>query len=105
VKVKHSSVFEAVQLSGNKPDPPAVHRHPPDHHPNVIQKLMAAPVVGPEGTLGVIEISRKGVSAPAAGADFTSPTCKSWSPTLPHWQSVLSSCVGWQVAPENGELK
>src|SRR5437868_3958376 len=71
-KVKHSSVFEAVELSGNKPDAPAVHGHTPDHHPNVIQKLMAAPVVGPEGTLGVIEISRKGVSAPAAGADFTS---------------------------------
>ena len=64
VKVKHSSVFEAVELSGNKPDPPAVHGHPPDHHhTNVIQKLMAAPMIGPEGTLGVIEISRKGISA------------------------------------------
>jgi len=69
-KVKHSSVFEAVELSEHKPDR-VVHNPHHDQQPNVIQKLMAAPVVGPEGTLGVIEISRKGVSAPAAGPDFT----------------------------------
>jgi hypothetical protein len=67
VKVKHSSVFEAVALSGQKSQPAGHHN---DSH--TIQKLMAAPVVGPEGTLGVIEISRKGASAAAAGPDFTS---------------------------------
>jgi hypothetical protein len=38
--------------------------------PHVIQKLMCVPVVGPNGSVGVIEVCRKGTSAPAAGPDF-----------------------------------
>jgi len=38
---------------------------------HTIQKLMSAPVLGAEGVVGVIEICRKGTSAPAAGPDFS----------------------------------
>lgn len=67
---KHTSVFEAVELSGHK-GPPPVGVDKADHHLHVIQKLMSAPVVGQAGTLGVIQVSRKGTSAPSAGPDFT----------------------------------
>lgn len=66
-QTKHISVFEAVELSG-KPKPVGA---PADKSAHVIQKLISAPVVGPEGTLGVVEICRKGTSGPSAGPDFT----------------------------------
>jgi hypothetical protein len=69
-QVKHTSVFEAVDLGADKKSRLAG-EDKPDHHVHMIQKLMAAPVMLGEGTLGVIEISRKGVSAPASGPDFT----------------------------------
>ena len=64
-QTKHTSIFEAVQLGGSNPSGGT-----PDPHINIIQKLMSAPVVGPNGTLGVIQISWKGTSAPASGPDF-----------------------------------
>lgn len=64
-QIKHTSIFEAVQLGG------AGGGDKPDRHLHVIQKLMSAPVVGPNGTLGVIQISRKGTAAPSSGPDFT----------------------------------
>lgn len=66
-QIKHTSIFEAVQLtgSGGQLSPTG------DKHIHVIQKLMSAPVVSTTGTLGVIQVSRKGASAPSAGADFT----------------------------------
>ena len=33
--------------------------------------MMTVPVVGTAGVLGVIQVSRKGTSAPAAGNDFS----------------------------------
>ncbi len=69
-QIKHTSVFEAVEL-----DQKAQHtigvadKH--DHSAHMIQKLMSAPVVTQAGVAGVIQISRKGPSAPASGADFT----------------------------------
>jgi hypothetical protein len=68
-QAKHTSVFEAVELGGHKQ--PSIGAEKSDRHLHVIQKLMSAPVVGPAGSLGVIQISRKGTSAPAAGPDFT----------------------------------
>jgi hypothetical protein len=65
---KHTSVFEAVELSSQNP---AGEGEPSEHHVHMIQKLMSAPVLGPAGAIGVIQVSRKGTSAPAAGADFT----------------------------------
>ena len=60
-QAKHISVFESVELKA----PPG------EKSGHTIQKLMSAPVIGPEGTLGVIEVCRKGISAPAAGPDFS----------------------------------
>ncbi|MGZ4819754.1 MAG: hypothetical protein ACXVZJ_14090 [Terriglobales bacterium] len=69
-QVKHTSVFEAVDLGADRMSH-LVGEEKPDQHVHVIQKLMAAPVMAAEGAIGVIEISRKGVSAPASGPDFT----------------------------------
>jgi hypothetical protein len=69
-QAKHTSVFEAVELSSRKPEQ-AGQGERSDYHLHLIQKLMSAPVLGPAGAIGVIEVSRKGTSAPAAGSDFT----------------------------------
>ncbi len=62
-QAKHVSVFESVDL-GQKDAASEKTVH-------TIQKLMSAPVIAQEGTLGVIEVCRKGTSAPAAGPDFS----------------------------------
>lgn len=67
-QTKHASVFESVKLSDKKTDPGAGGAKEEKH---VIQKMMTVPVVGASGVVGVIQISRKGTSAPAAGNDFT----------------------------------
>lgn len=69
-QIKHTSIFEAVQLSGSGGQS-GQSGQSGDRHLHVIQKLMSAPVVSGTGTLGVIQVSRKGASAPSAGADFT----------------------------------
>ena len=68
-QTKHASVFEAVDL-GSKPKGAAPDEKV-DKHAHVIQKLMSAPVVTAAGVVGVIQVSRKGLSAPAAGPDFS----------------------------------
>ena len=68
-QVKHTSVFEAVELSEHKEA--AAWGERSDHHVHVIQKLMSVPVVGQSRTLGVIQVSRKGTAAPSSGPDFT----------------------------------
>ena len=68
-QTKHASVFESVDI-GAKPKA-AAPGEKADKHTHVIQKLMSAPVVTPAGVVGVIQISRKGTSAPAAGPDFS----------------------------------
>lgn len=65
-QTKHATVFESVDLTGKKV--PAGSK-PEEKH--IIQKLMTVPVVSPNGVVGVIQVCRKGVSAPAAGADFS----------------------------------
>jgi dihydroxyacetone kinase DhaKLM complex PTS-EIIA-like component DhaM len=70
-QTKHASVFESVDLGGAKKMSTAMPGEKSDKHANVIQKLMSVPVVTPAGVVGVIQISRKGTSAPAAGPDFT----------------------------------
>ncbi|HUS18620.1 MAG TPA: hypothetical protein VMZ25_03135 [Terriglobales bacterium] len=67
-QTKHASVFESVELGAKKPEQLG-QKH--EKHTHVIQKLMSVPVLGPAGVVGVIQISRKGTSAPAAGSDFT----------------------------------
>lgn len=59
-QVKHFSVFELVKLGNTGLDA------------QVIQKLMSAPVLAPDGeVIGVIQISRKAPRLAAAGPDFT----------------------------------
>lgn len=61
--VPHRTVFERVRLK----DPELKN----DDHPK-IQKLMSAPILGEQDeVLGVVQVSRKGVSPGAAGPDFT----------------------------------
>lgn len=68
-QIKHTSIFEAVELGPHKPAQLAMPGQHAEKH--VIQKLISAPVMGPAGVLGVIQVSRKGTSAPTAGMDFT----------------------------------
>lgn len=68
-QAKHASVFEAVELGqAAKHIPGEKHAEKQQH---VIQKLMSVPVMGAAGVVGVVQICRKGTSAPAAGLDFT----------------------------------
>jgi hypothetical protein len=56
----HHSIFELIKL-GNEPNDSS----------QTIQKLMSAPVIGAdEMVLGVLQVSRKGISPGAAGPDF-----------------------------------
>ena len=68
-QTKHASVFESVDI-GSKPKA-AAPGEKVDKHQHVIQKIMSVPVVTPAGVVGVIQISRKGTTAPAAGPDFS----------------------------------
>jgi hypothetical protein len=68
-QTKHASVFESVDLMAHKTMNAAEVKKEKQEH--IIQKLMSVPVMGPAGAIGVIQVCRKGISAPAAGADFT----------------------------------
>ena len=58
----HRTVFELIKLR----DPEQKN----DDHPR-IQKLMSAPILGKQDeVLGVVQVSRKGLSPGAAGPDF-----------------------------------
>lgn len=60
--VPHHNVFETVRLRDAK-EPEA---------PRPIQKLMSAPILNESNeTLGVVQVSRKGLTPAAAGPDFT----------------------------------
>jgi hypothetical protein len=67
-QMRHASVFEAVPVDSrtrsSKPD------QKPEKVAMTIQKMMSVPVVSATGVVGVIQISRKGTSPHAAGADF-----------------------------------
>ncbi len=56
---KHPTIFEAVDLGVDSKE-----RNP-------IQKIMSAPLIVDGKSVGVLQISRKGKSGPAAGPDFT----------------------------------
>ena len=66
-QTKHTSVFEAVQLSSGAHST----GENSDRHLHVIQKLMSAPVIGPAGALGVIQVSTRTMSR-------TPPTSATW---------------------------
>jgi hypothetical protein len=64
MRVKHVSLFEAVKLGAEVEDR-SLEQMP-------IQKIMSVPVAHAAGNVvGVVQISRKGLDASLAGADFT----------------------------------
>ena len=64
MRVKHVSLFEAVKIGAGEED------RSQDQMP--IQKIMSVPVTNSDGhVMGVVQISRKGLDASLAGADFT----------------------------------
>ncbi len=69
-QTKHASVFEAIELQHN-PKAAGQRGKPDDKLANVIQKMMTVPVIRAVEVVGVIEVSRKGKTAPEAGPDFT----------------------------------
>jgi GAF domain-containing protein len=61
VRVRHASVFEGIKLEDSE-----------GVTPTPIQKLMSVPIFGEDkSVLGVVQVSRKGKDAAAAGPDFT----------------------------------
>jgi hypothetical protein len=69
MRVKHVSLFEAVKL-GTEAEDRSQEQMP-------IQKIMSVPVVSSEGNvMGVVQVSRKGLDASLAGADFTAEDLK-----------------------------
>jgi len=69
MRVKHVSLFEAVKLGAETED------RSQEQMP--IQKIMSVPVVSSEGNvMGVVQVSRKGLDASIAGADFTGDDLK-----------------------------
>jgi hypothetical protein len=69
MRVRHASLFEAVKLSKGE-DEQGMDQMP-------IQKIMSVPVsTEPGAVLGVIQVSRKGLDAKLAGADFTGEDLK-----------------------------
>ncbi len=64
MRVRHVNLFEAVKLGAEEEDRSL------DQMP--IQKIMSVPVPSYGGTVkGVVQVSRKGLDASLAGADFT----------------------------------
>lgn len=55
--VRHATVFEGVKAGSESSE--------------LIQKMISAPILSGDKVVGVIQVSRKGVSAKDAGADFT----------------------------------
>jgi hypothetical protein len=61
VKVRHASVFEGIKLEEGE-----------GVTPTPIQKLMSVPIFAEDkSVLGVVQVSRKGKDAAAAGPDFS----------------------------------
>jgi hypothetical protein len=59
--VRHASIFEVVKLGGAQAE----------LSEQVIQKLISAPIVSADKSIGVIQVSRKGRNPAVAGPDFT----------------------------------
>jgi hypothetical protein len=69
MRVRHVSLFEAVKLGAGEED------RSQEQMP--IQKIMSVPVAPSGGNvMGVVQVSRKGLDASLAGADFTGEDLK-----------------------------
>ena len=63
-QMRHASVFESVPVESK------TRTGKTERNAMPVQKVMSAPVIGAAGVVGVIQISRKGSTPKAAGADF-----------------------------------
>jgi hypothetical protein len=89
MRVKHVSLFEAVKLG------PEIEDRSLEQMP--IQKIMSVPVVRPGGeVMGVVQVSRKGLDASLAGADFSGEDLKQ----LEQAAEILSSMPFMQEGAE-----
>jgi len=71
MRVKHVSLFEAVKLGAETDEDDRSQGQLP------IQKIMSVPVAHSGGdVVGVVQVSRKGLDASVAGADFTGEDLK-----------------------------
>ena len=96
-KVPHRSFFELIRLkdaeSGSDDIP-------------IIQKLMSAPILGEQGeVLGVVQISRKGVSYAAAGPDFTGKELQELERTARRVASLMPEILLTNPKPSRQSLK
>jgi hypothetical protein len=70
MRVKHVSLFESVKLGVEEEEDQSQNQLP-------IQKIMSVPVAPAGGqVVGVVQVSRKGLDASVAGADFTGDDLK-----------------------------
>jgi GAF domain-containing protein len=69
-QLKHASIFESVELH-KKLKIVGQQVNPDDRLSQVVQKMLSVPVICEGAVVGVIEVCRKGKSAPDAGPDFT----------------------------------
>lgn len=70
MRVKHVSLFEAVKLGAGGEEEDRSQEQMP------IQKIMSVPVINSGTVMGVVQISRKGLDASLAGADFSGEDLK-----------------------------
>ncbi len=83
-RVPHRSIFETIKLRDSD-------------LPQPIQKLMSAPVLGPNGdVVGVLQISRKGDTPHKSGPDFTREDLDK----LIHVGQIVSPYLTKMYAPE-----
>lgn len=64
-QTKHASIFESVAV-----DSKTRGSQKQEKSAMVIQKIMSVPVMSQSGIVGVIQLSRKGITPRSAGADF-----------------------------------
>jgi GAF domain len=94
---RHSRLFELVNLDSEKENGRL--------DTQIIQKLMTAPIIDRRGeTLGVVQISRKGITPNSAGPDFTPEELQQLEYAARIVATViplLSSTDGWpHMAPQ-----
>ena len=91
MRVKHVSLFEAVKLGVDIDEDDRSQQQMP------IQKIMSVPVArAGEDVIGVVQVSRKGLDASVAGADFTTDDLKE----LEHAAEVLAGMPFMQDGAE-----
>lgn len=91
--VPHHTVFEQIKLSDTQPL---------SELPDPIQKLMSAPIVGENGlAIGVLQVSRKGMTPGIAGPDFTGADLRTLERVARRVASMMPELVPARQTPQN----